>query len=191
MKFSLSGALSKSQQNIFLMALVVFLCLAVFWVFIYNPAKRKVDNLKSELAVMQSEIDKIEKISGGGKGLDEAYKKFYSRYTDLEDRLTKEAGSVLSAFSMEADRMNIEILLIRPEKAKPSRIPVKVKERSIVEMPISMNLRCDYITFGEYLRVLSEKIDSIVKINKIGISQSREEKRFVDIWLNITLYMLK
>ncbi len=191
MKLSFSSRLSKSQQNIFLMAFAVILCLAVFWAFIYNPAKKKVKILKDELVVMQAEIDKIEKISSGEKGLDEAYKKLYNRYTDLEERLTREAGSVLSTLSSEADRMNIEVLMIKPEKAKPSKIPVKVKDKSIIEMSIAINLRCDYITFGEYLRVLPEKMGSLVKINKISMTSSIEKEGSVDIWLNITLYMLK
>lgn len=191
MKFSFSSGLSRSQQNIFLMAFMVFLCLAVFWAFIYDPAKKKVDSLKGELGVIQAEIDKIESISGGEKSLDEAYKKLYSRYAALEDELTKEAGSVLSILSSEADRMDIEVLMIKPEKARPSKIPVKIEERSLVEMPISMNLRCDYITFGEYLRLLSENMTSLVRINKIGMSKSIEHEGAVDIWLNITLYMLR
>ncbi|MEE8359342.1 MAG: hypothetical protein V3S04_00280, partial [Candidatus Omnitrophota bacterium] len=140
---------------------------------------------------VQAEIDKIEKISGGEKNLDEAYKKLYSRYADLEERLTKETGSVLSILSIEADRMNIEVLMIKPEKAKPSKIPIKVKDKSVIEMSIAMNLRCDYITFGEYLRVLPEKLCSLVKINKISMADSIEKEGSVDIWLNITLYMLK
>lgn len=191
MKLSFSRGFSKSQQNIFFMALLVLLCLAVFWAFIYAPAKKKVNILKRELAVMQAEIDKIEKISGGEKSLDEAYKKLYNRYSGLEDKLTREAGSVLSALSSEADRMNIEVLIIKPEKARPSKIPAKVKDKTVFEMPISMNLRCDYITFGEYIRVLPEKVDSLVKINKISMDSSVEKKGSVDIWLSITLYRLK
>jgi Tfp pilus assembly protein PilO len=173
------------------MAFFILLCIAVFWAFIYSPARTKVVRLKGELAAIQSEIDKIERVSGGEKNLDKAYEKLYKQFTDLEEKLVKEAGAVLSALSSEADRMNIEVLVIKPEKVKPSKLPVKVQGRSVIEMPISINLRCDYITFGEYINVLSEKLNAVVNVDRLNMSHSREEDGSLDIWLNIILYMLK
>ena len=191
MKLDFNIGLSRSQRKIATMAFFVVLCIAVFWVFIYNPARIKVGRLKGEFTSIQSEIDKIERISGGEKNLDKAYEKLYKQFTDLEEKLVKEAGAVLSALSSEADRMNIEVLIIKPEKAKPSKLPVEVQGRSAIEMPISINLRCDYITFGEYIKVLSEKLNAVMNVERLAMSHSREEDGSLDIWLNIILYMLR
>lgn len=191
MPFVINRRSIRLQKQIFLMAFIVVASVAVLWVFIYNPAKNEMRRLRTELSVFQTEVNKIKRVAGGEKNLDISYKKFYKKYVNLEERLPTDERSALSALSSEANKMKIEVLLIKPEKARKCSLPIDIKEREVKEMPISMNIRCGYMKLGEYLNILREKLPMLMSVDRVDIARSKEkDAAYLDIWLKLTLYML-
>lgn len=191
MELGIGIKLDKTQKIIFLMALIVVVCITVFWLFIYNPAKAKMRRLKEEFNVIQSEIERIERVSGGEKNLDIAYEKFYKRFLSLEERIPTDERSTLSLLSTEADRMDIEVSVIKPGKAKKGDLSISIDGRSLSEMPISMDIKCDYVTLGEYLNVLREELPTLISVDKVSINRAgARDASNLNIGLNVILYML-
>lgn len=191
MELRIDIPLNKTQKIIFLMVAIVTVSILVFWLFIYNPAKAKMRRLKKELSVIESEIKKIEMVSGGEKNLDVAYEKFHKRYSELENIIPTGERSTLSTLSAEADEMGIEVLSVKPGKLEKSKLPVEIKGKTITQMPISMRIECDYISLGKYLDILRKKIPTLIVVNDINIDRpSGEDIDYLSVSLNLTLYML-
>ena len=145
MEIKIDVKVNKSQRQILLMALAAVLIILAFWVFVYNPASNKMGKLKTQLASVQSEIDMIEKVSGRKEGLDITYKEFHERLARLEKKIPADEKSTLNILSRKANKMDIEVLVLRPEKPQKSTLIPEIQDRSVLEMPISMNIRCDLV----------------------------------------------
>jgi len=183
--------LNKNQKIIFLMAFIVIVGVAVLWVFIYNPARSKMKKLKEELAFIDSEIKKIEMISGGKEKLDIAYEKFYKKFAELERLIPVEEKTTLSALSSTANEMNIDVLSTKPGKIEPASLDVETGKKRIMAMPVSMNIKCAYINLGRYLNALRNELPALISVDSVNIVRpGREDATHLDVILSVTLYML-
>ncbi|MBL7069566.1 MAG: type 4a pilus biogenesis protein PilO [Candidatus Omnitrophica bacterium] len=184
--------LNKNQKIIFLMAFIVIVGIIVLWIFIYNPARNKMKRLKEELAFIESEIKKIEMISGGTEKLDIAYEKFYKKFAELERLIPVEEKTTLSELSSTANEMNIEVLSTKPGKIRPAKLSIEMGKKRIMAMPISMNIRCNYVNLGEYLNTLRNELPTLISVDDVNIiSPKREGATQLNVALTVTLYMLK
>jgi hypothetical protein len=190
MNMKLSLNLDKTQKTIMLAALAVIACVFIFWLAVYNPARDKMRRLENEFTSVKAEIEKIEKASGGEENIDLAYEKLYKKFVALEERVSGEKTDILSALSSEADAMGIEVLAVRPEKTRDSRISMNIEGRSLSETPVLMNIRCDFKRLGMYLEFIKERINGLVNMESIDIKRAREDGQ-LDIWLNINVYFLQ
>jgi len=191
MKLNIKIELNRTQKIIFLMAFIVAISISVLWLFIYIPAQNEMREVKEGLSFLKSEIVRIERVAGGEKNLDIAYERFYKRYKDLEERIPTEERSTLSMLSTQADKMGIDVLGIKPGKARKSKIPIEIKGMAVSEMPISMNIRCDYIGLGEYLNVLRKELPTLITVNNISIDRpAKRDAVDLSVLLNITLFLL-
>lgn len=182
--------LNRSQKIIFFMAFMVITGFFVVWFIIYSPAKGRMKMLKEELTAVESEVNRIQRVSGG-ENLDIAYKRLYKTFTELTKMIPKEERTTLSVLSSEANRVNIEVLAIKLIRAKISDLPVSVKSGTVLEMPISMNIRCDYITLGEYLDAIRNKMPTLISIDSVSMKKARGKKEAVlDVSIEMTLFML-
>jgi len=191
MKLNLSPNLNKAQRNIIVMALAVFACLILFWILIYNPAKHRVLSLEKEYKAIEAEIETIEKVAGGSANLDQAYEKFYIRLKELRKMLEDDPSATVSELSGSADKMRIEVLAIKPEKAQKGQCPVQVKGMRFECLPIAVNIRCDYVTCGEYISAIQNQFEHLLTVSSISMSELGKGEGKLDIWLKLTLYMLR
>lgn len=182
--------IKKHEVVIIAMAGTVILFIIIFWLVIYGPAKKRMNDLKNQFNAVEAEIKKIEAVAEGGKSLDTAYAEFYRRLTALDAKIPREEKATLGDLSAQADKMNIEISSIRPEKIRESGLAVKVEGKTVKAMPISMHITCGYITLGEYLRALKETLPALINVDLVGINGPVREGGRLDIKLNITLYLL-
>lgn len=189
-----SGArptLTKSQKNIFIMGFGVGIFILLFWLIVYYPAENKMKRLKQNFAAIRKEIKKIEMVSGGEGTLDKAYEKFYKRVAELEEKYAVNPGAVISILSSEADKMDVEVLGVKPEGVRRSGLVSDISGKVLSEVPISMNIRCGYIKLGEYLDMIETREDVFLSVDRIDVRRSRtDDEKVLDIVIDLTLYML-
>lgn len=184
-------SLKKPQNIIIMMIAVVLLVIMFFWLFIYNPARHKMGELKGEFAAIQSEIKEIEMISGGAKNLDVVYEKLYKKFKDLEGMISADEKTILSILSSEANNMEVDVVSVKPGPLKKSKISQVADNRTVSEMPISMDLKCDYITLGEYIDRIS-KVPALLNVARFSCKPSggAEDATTLNVRLELVLYIL-
>lgn len=182
--------IKRHEAAIITMAAIVILFIIIFWLSVYSPAKKRMNDLKNQFNTLESEMKKIEAMAEGGKSLDTAYTEFYRRLTALDAKIPREERTTLGDLSAQADKMNIEVSSIRPERVKESGLPVKIEARDVKAMPISMHIICDYITLGEYLNALRDTLPALISVDLLTINGPPSKGGRLDITLNLTLYLL-
>jgi len=192
LKLKLKIELNKTQKLIFLMAFIIFIVIFILWLFVYSPTRAKANVLKEELDAIRLDIRDITRIAGGQKNMDVAYKKFHEKLKELNRIIPTEEKSALSLLSKIADEMGIKILIMRPGGAAESQIDLEIKGKLIVEMPMSLELKCDYKTLGEYLNRIRTELPVLVVVNEVKMSRLAEGgNTYLKANLNLRLFMLK
>ena len=172
MKFDFDLKAKGPHKKIVFLGVAITVFIAVFLLSVYMPARRKMGRLRDEYIAIKGQIDEIQKVAGGGEELDVTYKKLYKSYNKINRKLMSEAGFTLSALSTEADKMGIDVLAITPEEAAGSNLPVKIEGHTILRMPISMNIRCNYVKLGEYIGLITDELDCIIPDTPAYIPES-------------------
>lgn len=185
-KFNLPAQLTKEQQKIIYIGLVVFVFFACFWGFIYGPQSRKLAMLKADLARTESQIAEISRLASGGD-LTEAVKALKVRLNYAAGQLPGEDEIVIKSLLGVAKRLRIEVSNLSPASIKT--IEGGVAGYNISEFPISMRLSCDYKTLGEYLHILRKDFPVLIKLRQLDIRGKGEGQMNLEINLQLLAYL--
>lgn len=185
-KFKLPDHLTKEQQKIIYVSLVVFAFFACFWIFIYGPQSRRLAALKADLAQTEGQIAEISRLASGGD-LVEAVKALKISLNDATSQIPGEDEVVIQNLLAVAKNLRIEVNNISPAGIKP--VEGGVAGYNISELPISMRLSCDYRTLGEYLYMLRKDFPVLVKLRQLEIRGSGEGQINLEINLQLSAYL--
>ena len=179
--------LTKAQKNIFILSIVIIIFLLCFWVFIYLPQKNKLASIKKEIADIDAQIAQINRMSGG-RDLTEVATSYNAQLRDVSSVFSFSEGELIDNLSKEAKKLNIEINSIKPLE----RQAIKEKENlDIEELPVNMQLSCEFRDLANYLKVLRDSFPILVKVKKIDIQGAGEGKDILNVNLQISAYLSK
>ncbi|MBU1090370.1 MAG: hypothetical protein KKC42_00815 [Candidatus Omnitrophica bacterium] len=180
--------ITKEQKKILYIAVGVFVFMASFWVFIYIPQSRRLVSLKEELKNVQSQIEEINALAQG-RELTEAAENFNRQFAKVSSFLISEDEDVISYLSEQARELKIAVSNISPGGRKP--LDKQVVGYDIEELPISMNLICEYKQLGEYLDILKKSYSVLVSLRELNIKGKGEGRYFLDVGLKLSAYLAK
>lgn len=184
--------IEKRQQKILLLAGIILGAILIFWIFIYSPKNKQMKEIGAELARVQKDIERIQKIAGGEESLDVVITKYNRKIKEFKEKLPAQEESTLRRLANKADSMGIEVLSISPQVAADSKLPVNIEGCQCRELVISMQLVASYEKLGEYLGMLKDKFPSVIRLNKVNIEKKGEVKGISELSasIEIALYML-
>ena len=187
--------ITKRQKKIFKIAGIVVSAFAVFIIFIYIPAEKKLARLKSEYLTIQAEINEFNKSIGEDKPLEEVILSLKNRLEALDKKFPEKEEVVFRELSTLAENLGIEVLSVRPEKKRVineiENTPVSIEGCIIQEMPISMSLRTSYEMLGEFLKNLKEGSSSFIRVDSVRISKTGDNaSAILDVSLNLNTYLI-
>ena len=178
--------ITKEQKKIIYIGLTVVFIFLLFWTFIYLPGTRKAASVKRELAVIEAQIRDIAEITKG-REISEVVKDLGIGLDKFMSQLPAQDEVVIYNLSKWAAELNIEIKnIVFSEK---QLLKYENKEFGIDELPISMDLACEFNALGEYLNVLRRDFPVLVRVRKLNIVGKGKLQPILDVNLQISAYL--
>ncbi len=190
-------AMTKKQKKIFTFVGIVIIAFAIFIIFIYIPADRRLEELRKEYVMLQAEINDFNKSVGGeGKSLEDVVLSLKNKLDSLDKKFPEKEEIILRELLGLAESLGIEITSTRPDKKRTVKeigsAAVNIKDCVVQEMPIAISLKTSYKTLGEFLRTLKENFSAFVRIDSVHITRMGPDKAgaLLEVSLNLDSYLI-
>ena len=168
---------------------MVILVFFMAWLFIYHPAKEKIEQLKTELDNLEDQIRQIEVRVGEGKTMGEGIKALEARLQQINTKFPEKEEEGLGLLSHYAQKQNVEILSIKSETKKRCAKAGKVAGKSCYEVPVSLVMKGTYQGLVLYMEALKESLPAYITFDHLGINKRGAESSMLSIKLNFRLYI--
>lgn len=180
--------LSKEQKKIICITAITAIALVFLWSFVYAPQLKRLNSIKEQLKDTDSAIAEVMRFTHG-RELSMAIKDLNEQLEEITGILPHTEEGVINNLSESARKSKVEIknLSFGLKEASEKKIP----GYDIEELPISMNLVCEYKSLGEYLNDLRRKIPVLVEIKQLNIKGNGEGRVNLDVFLQISAYLSK
>jgi hypothetical protein len=180
--------LTREQKKIIYIALIVVSFLFLLRIFVYAPQQSKLASIKKQLKDAEAQIAEINRLTAG-KELSTAMQDLSAQLQKASSRLLVKDEDLINGLSAQAKKLKIKIKNLDPEDkiTLANRVPGYVAQ----ELPISMNLSCDFKALGEYLGILRNDLPALIRIKQLDITGSAEGQANLNITLKISAYLLK
>lgn len=180
--------LTKEQKKLIYIASIAALLLLIFWIFIYLPQARRLSLIKKRLMDVEKEIEQVDRITGG-RELKEVMQGFNSRLNEIFSKMPPRFDDVVDDLSEEARKLGIEVKDINFLSKKV--LKDKVPGYELEELPMVMNLVCEYNALGDYLNLLRTRFPVVVKIGQLDIKGAGAGNPKLDAALRISAYLAR
>lgn len=178
--------LTKEQKRIIVVSLIALFFLIFIWIFIYLPQSRKVVSMRKELVSAEAKIAEIISIAEG-KDLAEVVRDFRAELSDLKKQLPNRDEVIIDVLTTTARDLNIEVKDI--SFSDKQILEQKIAGFEIEEVPIQMQLVCEYRNLGQYLNLLRVNSPILIRVRKLSIHGQEGVPNLADISLEVTAYL--
>jgi hypothetical protein len=180
--------LTKEQKKIYLIAIVAFVLLFIFWVFIALPQGRRLSFIKVRLRDTE---DRIKQITGNATQEELARKieKANAQFAKIAKRFPLNSEGVINSLSEQAKAYRIIVKNINLSPRTP--LQQDAISSQIEEMVISMNLSCEYMALGKYLDALRDNFPFAIRIKSLVIRGGGEGQFNLDVELGLAIYLTR
>jgi len=180
--------LTKQQIKIIIASAVGVFCLLLFWVVFYLPYSNSVKKVKKELLVVSAEIKEIQGLAEG-RDFTQVVKDFNINLNKLRKYLPAQDDTVVQALAGKARELRIDVGSLTLSSKR--LLEDKIAGFSVEEVPIDMELTCNFITLGKYLAALSDNFPVLIKINALSVISKGEGRTKLKINLNVSGFLAK
>lgn len=180
--------LSRKQQKIIGIAIAVIAFIFLFWFFVYVPQSRQLSSKKSKLKEVESQIAQINQIIQG-RDLTIVVADLNQQLKKATDKLPFRQEVVINYLSENARNLKIEVKNINLSEKNVQES--QIAGYKIEELPVTMNLSCDFRSLGEYLNILRDNQFLLTRVRQLDIEGSGEGKARLNIGLQISIYLAK
>jgi len=178
--------LTKAQKSIILLSILLAVFLLCIWFFVYLPQQKKLSSIEKELSSIDMQIAQINEMAGGGD-LTEALSNFNKQVKDMSAIFSSTDEEVIGNLSKEAKKLKIEIESIKPlakQSIENPSLPLEIEE-----LPIAMQLSCEFKDLANYLKILREEFSALIKVKKLEIKGGGEGKDLLSVNLEISAFL--
>ncbi len=179
---------SAQQKKIIYITLIISFFFFLFWFFVYAPQNRRLNLAKQQLKETEAQITEIMRITKGRKlsyairGLKEQFQRMAMMLPSTEQEAAIQVSE--GARSQKIEIKNLAFAPKRPGKAK-------IAKYEIEELPISMNLACEFRVLGGYLSNLRNSSTLLTKVRELNIKSNGEGRPGLEVNLQISVYLSK
>ena len=180
--------LTKEQKRIIYLGAIILVAIILFWLIIYAPQSRRLRAIKNQLNDAEARIAEITQIAEG-EDLSVVVRKYNEQLIGLQNKFPSSEEAVINFLSENARRLKIDVKNIT--MAANILLKDKIPGYEVEELPISMNLSCDYRSLGEYLSILRNDASILARIRQLGIRGEGEGRPVLNVTLQISVYLSK
>jgi hypothetical protein len=185
--FPALNKLTKAQKKIIEISSLALLALAVFWFLVYLPQSRKLATLKQQLSSIEGEIAAIQ-IIAKDRELGTVVKDLKTELGQLNRKFAPDDQAVVYQLSESAKKAGIEVKNIDPQDKSSAGTAAGL---NIEELPVALELSCDYRALGEYLDFLQDEFVYLAKIKDVSMSGHGRGNPRLDVTVHISVYLGK
>jgi len=176
--------LTKAQLKIIYLVLILIVAFILFLFIIFFPQRRKLSEIKAEIARTDAQINEITSLSQG-KDLAQVVRNIDKELDKAVELLPAKEELIIKYLSKNARKLEIDVKNMN--LAEKKQLKDKVQGYVIEELPIVMSLSCGYKALGEYLNILKNDNVLLVKVKQLSI---RSQKRPVlEVNMQISVFM--
>jgi len=177
---------TKEQKKIIYISAVLLIFLFLCVIFIYNPQKNRLKNIKTRLNYAETEIAEINRITQG-LPLEQAVRDLNTKLNQLAAKMPSRQDDVVEDLSNEARRLKLNVAKMDPDDSQV--IPGKITGYVIKEFPVNIKFSGEYRNIAEYLGKLRNDFPDLVRIRQITIKGNGEGQVILDVDLQVWAYL--
>jgi len=185
---------SLNQKKILITTVIFILVISLLWGFVCFPRKEQLNNLKSEFNGLQKEIEQIESVFIKDQNLVEGIRAFKDRFKQMENKFPEKEEEGLKMISDLARDYNIEITLTQSQPKQEffneEGDEIIIEDKTCMLVPVSVDLNGSYQDLLSYIDSLNDRMPSLVTVEVLNINRDRSSTRFLNVKLNLNLYLL-
>ncbi len=178
--------LTKQQQKIIYIASGALVFILLFWIFVYAPASKKLNQIKQKLNYTEDQIAQINRMAQG-RELSDVVAKLNKDLGRLASKLPLRPETVMNYISDNARRFNIEVKNI--VLAEKKVLKDKIAGLEIDEIPVAMVLTGDFRSLGDFLNSLTHDDSILIILKSLNVSGTGEGRSKLDINLKVNVYL--
>ncbi|MBF0511278.1 MAG: hypothetical protein HQL13_03015 [Candidatus Omnitrophica bacterium] len=187
--------LTKSQQKIIMIASIVGFISLAFLFFIFLPAHTNVEDMKTELAGIETQIKDIENKAGGARTLAEGIRRLELRNKELEAKFPEDMGESLNTIAQLVRDCHLKIISLKPSFSKAlveeNDKEVEVEGKTCKTVFVTLNLKGTYHNFIKFRDIIQDHLPGFVVMEMMNIiHESQNEPQQLTIVLAFNLYLL-
>lgn len=178
-----------------LVAKITIVAVVFFWFTMYLPVQIKIKKIEPELKSFRDEIAQIEKIAGTKSLTGEVRKLLQDKLSELEYKLPQKEEKALKELFDLAKEFGVDIIFIKPKPKEiaydENRKELKVENRIIQTVFISIKMRCSYAELTGYIGAIKKDLPAFVTIESLYVDKDKfVTKVTLNVTLNLNLYFL-
>lgn len=186
--------ISENQKKIIIISGIGVLVFLLLWIFLYLPASKEINNLKSELGSTEQQIQGIEAFLSGTRNRDEAVRLLKEQQQYLSNRFPQKEEESLKLIPEFARKNNIEVISLDPgtksEFLDESGKQLIIDGKIAYYLPITMEMSCSYRDLVKYLLELKNNLPAFVSVINLNVKKSDQVSGRVRASVEFNLYLL-
>ncbi|MBU2541579.1 MAG: type 4a pilus biogenesis protein PilO [Candidatus Omnitrophica bacterium] len=184
--------IDKRQVIILISAGIMFIVVFIFWQFLYLPKRRDITSILQKVKDFDINI-KEEEVRVKAEGYEKEIAKMQAEVTKLQDKFPSqnELPGMFQELFNQADKFNIEIISIEPDKAMRYESQTDTKSDLIFnKVPIKLKLNAGYRPLTEFLKVMFENTQYAFSFDELKISKLKGSASELEIELLLGAFVL-
>lgn len=172
--------ITKEQKRVLKYVAAGATTLVLFWVFVYLPNRNQMQQIQSSLAGTEKQLNSIKNIDEIKNTISRGYT-YTESIENLKNELVALSKSIpateeesLQYLSALAQRLNLEILSIRPDVKEllldEDKNKVKIAGLDCYRLPIKLSLNGSYMNIANYIEALTKNAPSLLSIENLKIT---------------------
>lgn len=186
---------TQNQKKIIIAALIAVVTFLIFWSMIYLPSKKRVSQLKAELAAKEEEIADIQMMAGQDGSLEQRMTLLKERLLKLEEKFPAQEEEALQKISDFARQLKITLISIKPSQREAvilsGREPLAIDQRVCQSISVVADMRCTYAELVEYMKLLRDELPALAIVENLELSRDNAtQPGALRVKLGFKIYLL-
>lgn len=180
--------LTKEQKKIYIILSFFLVFFLLIIVFIFIPNKKRLQKIDVQVKNKEQEINNIVNLTKG-KELSKAVQDLTSELDRIDDNVPLKREEIINILSQTAKDLKIDVKNINFSEKKV--LDISVPGYQIEELPISIQLFCEYKSLADYLGIIRNDLPILIKMVKLDVKGKGEGKYGLDVDMQILTYLSK
>ncbi len=190
--------ITKEQKKVLKYVAAGTTTLVLFWVFVYLPNRNQMQQIQLNLAGTEKQlnsiknIDEIKNTASKGYTYTESIENLKNELVACSKSIPTAEEDSLQYLSASAQKLNLEILSIRPDAKEllldENKNKVKIAGLDCCRLSVKLSLKGSYMNIAKYIETLTKNAPSLLSVENLKITGlTMTDSLMVD--MDLTIYL--